>query len=119
MLNGTEVLSIMVRTLAIAIALDIAARYLLIIQIPWYATTAVLTLFMYASESSANLVTRTAIVERFNKVEDDVTEVREKLASLEAATNEASQHDVRWHEDVQHDVQWLQREVTELKRMVN
>lgn len=98
MLNGSDVLIIMARTLGIAIALDVAARYLMIVSIPWYATTAVLTLFMYACESSAGTVTRGAIIERFTKLEDDVTELRKKLVAVEAEATNGTKFDPLWEE---------------------
>jgi hypothetical protein len=52
-LNGANVLRIMGVTLAIAAAIDFASGYIGF-RIPWYATAAVITLFMYACESDAN-----------------------------------------------------------------
>lgn len=52
-LNGANVLRIMGMTLAIAALVDFASRYVGF-HIPWYATAAVMTLFMYACESDGN-----------------------------------------------------------------
>ncbi len=51
--NGSNVLRIMGMTLGVAAVIDIASGYLGF-RIPWYATTSVLTLFMYACESDLN-----------------------------------------------------------------
>jgi hypothetical protein len=52
-LNPANVLRIMGVTLAIAAAIDYGSR-LIGFHIPWYATTIVITLFMYACESDGN-----------------------------------------------------------------
>lgn len=52
-LNVANVLRIMGVTLVIAVLIDFASRYVGL-YIPWYATTAVFTLFMYACESDGN-----------------------------------------------------------------
>lgn len=52
-LNAANVLRVMGVTLAIAAAIDYGSRFVGF-HIPWYATTSVITLFMYACESDGN-----------------------------------------------------------------
>lgn len=57
MVNAANVLRIVATTLAISAAVDFVSGYLGY-RVPWYATTALLTLFMYACESDLNYQAR-------------------------------------------------------------
>lgn len=57
--SGSNVLRIVGVTLAISAVVDVASSYLGW-RIPWYATTAVITLFQYACESDLNAQDRAA-----------------------------------------------------------
>lgn len=61
--NVSNVAKIIGKTLGIAIVLDLLTSHFLGWRIPWYSTTAVLTLFMYACESDLAYQNRVAEVE--------------------------------------------------------
>lgn len=63
------VFRIMASTLMIAAALDLVSTWYIGWRIPWYSTTAVITLFMYACESSLNYHDRAAFAQWQDEVE--------------------------------------------------
>lgn len=114
MLNVSEVFVIMGRTLGIAVALDWAAGYFMHIAIPWYATTAVLTLFMYACESSQNAALRRDIDDNFKKVGSNASQTMDRLDVVEAEAADGRKLDPLWE-----DVKELWNEVGKIREEIS
>lgn len=72
MVNPRNVARIMGMTLAISIVIDAATHFFLGFRFPWYAVTALLTLFMYACESDLSYQNRVFWDEWKKKVESKI-----------------------------------------------